>query len=63
MVRFILDLNNLPELSDAQRDWLDAMTDAEITAAAEADIDNPPLTDEELNKLRSARLVRRPSDV
>lgn len=31
-------------------DWkkLDAMTDDEIDAAAEADPDNPPLTDEEL---------------
>jgi len=31
-------------------DWkkLDAMTDAEIDAAAEADADNPPMTDEEL---------------
>jgi putative transcriptional regulator len=59
MVRFILDPNNLPELSEAQRDRLDAMTDADITAAAEADIDNPPLTDEELNKLRTACLMRR----
>lgn len=31
-------------------DWkkLDAMTDDEIDAAAEADPDNPPMTDEEL---------------
>jgi len=34
------------------------MTDAEITAAALDDGDNPPLTTDELGKLRSARLVR-----
>jgi putative transcriptional regulator len=58
MVRFTLDPNNLPELSEAQREYLDAMTDAEITAAAEADIDNPPLTDADLARLRTARVVQ-----
>ncbi len=35
-------------------DWakLDAMTDEEIEAAALADPDNPPLTDEELAQMR-----------
>ena len=37
-----------PELSPQERARLDAMTDAEITAAARADPDNPPLTDEQL---------------
>jgi putative transcriptional regulator len=59
MTRFTLDPSNTPELSVAQRARLDAMTDAEITAAAEADIDNPPLSDLELGKVRSARIVRR----
>jgi len=58
MRRFTLNPNSTPELSAAQRDRLDAMTEADITAAAEADIDNPPLSDVELSKERSARLVR-----
>jgi putative transcriptional regulator len=37
-----------PELSPQERARLDAMTDAEMTAAALADPDNPPLTDEQL---------------
>jgi putative transcriptional regulator len=35
------------------------MTDTAITAAAEADNDNSPLTEAELSKLRTARAVRR----
>ena len=37
-----------------QVDWakLDAMTDEEIEAAARSDPDNPPLTDEELARMR-----------
>jgi putative transcriptional regulator len=37
-----------PELSPQERARLDTMTDAEMTAAALADPDNPPLTDEQL---------------
>ena len=37
-----------PELSAQERARLDAMTDEEITAAALADPDNPPLTEEQL---------------
>lgn len=58
MARFTLDPNNPPKLTAAQRMQLDAMTDAAITAAAEADSDNPPLTAAELNKLCTARAVR-----
>lgn len=58
MARFTLDPNNPPRLSPAERQRLDAMTDADITAAAETDADNPPLTDAELNKMRTARAVR-----
>ena len=41
-------------------DWrrLDAMTDEEITAAALADPDNPPLTDEQLAQFRRPALAR-----
>lgn len=42
----------------AQRERLDAMTEAEINSAAEADADDPPLSDIELGKVRSARVVR-----
>jgi putative transcriptional regulator len=34
------------------------MTDAEITAAAESDPDNPPLTDEELDRMQAIQRVR-----
>lgn len=37
---------------------LDAMTDEEITAAAESDPDNPPPTDEGLERVRQARWVQ-----
>ena len=41
-------------------DWkaLDAMTDAEVTAAAESDPDNPPASDEMLEAIRFARYVQ-----
>lgn len=59
MARFKLDRNNLPALSKADRARLDAMTDAQIAAAAQADADNPPLTDDELARMEAARMVRR----
>jgi putative transcriptional regulator len=58
MRRFNLDPKNLPALRKDEQARLDAMTDAEITAAAELDPDNPPLTDEELERMRLARRVR-----
>jgi putative transcriptional regulator len=58
MRRFILDPNNPPTMSKEARARLDAMTDAEITAAAESDPDNPPLTEEELERVRLARRVQ-----
>jgi putative transcriptional regulator len=58
MRRFILDPNNPPKMSKEARARLDAMTDEEITAAAESDPDNPPLTDEELERVRLARRVQ-----
>ena len=58
MRRFILDPKNPPKLSDEERARLDAMTDEEITAAAKSDPDNPPLTDEELERVRLARWVQ-----
>ena len=58
MVRFTLDPNDPPELGAAARRRLDAMTDVDIETAAAADTDNPPLTEAELGKVRSAQVVR-----
>jgi putative transcriptional regulator len=58
MVRFTLDPNNLPTLSADQTARLDAMDDAALSAAAVSDLDNPPLTNGELDRLTAARHVR-----
>jgi putative transcriptional regulator len=58
MRRFILDPKNPPRLTKEERARLDAMTDEEITAAAESDPDNPPLTEEELERVRQARHIQ-----
>jgi putative transcriptional regulator len=58
MVRFTLDPANAPELTPEQLARLDAMTEAEITAAAESDPDNPPLTAAELDRMEAVRRVR-----
>jgi len=48
-----------PELTAEELARLDAMTDAEITAAAESDPDNPPLTATELDRMEAVRRVGR----
>jgi putative transcriptional regulator len=58
MARFTLDPNNPPRISAEALARLDAMTDAEITAAALSDPDNPPLTEDELARMCSARRVQ-----
>lgn len=45
----------LPSLTDHAR--LEAMTDAEVIAAAESDSDNPPLTAEQLSQMKPLREV------
>jgi putative transcriptional regulator len=57
-VRFTPDPRNPPDLSSAEWARLDAKSDAELTAAAESDPDNPPLTEDELARLKTARIVR-----
>ncbi len=57
-VRFTLDADNPPQLTEVQRRRLETMTDAEITAAAESDPDNLPLTEDELDRMVDARFVR-----
>ena len=52
----MLDPNGL---APAEPQPADRLTDAEITAAALADPDNPPLTEAERARLAAARTVRR----
>jgi putative transcriptional regulator len=59
MVRFRLNPDAPPVLSKAERAHLEAMTDADITAAAQADADNPPLKRDEIARIEAARTVRR----
>lgn len=58
MARFTLDPKNPPKLTAKEEVRLDALTDADITAAALSDPDNLPMTDEELARLTAARRVR-----
>ena len=58
MVRFTLDPANPPQLSAEEIARLDAMTPEEIEENARTDLDNPPLTDDELDRMVSARRVR-----
>lgn len=58
IVRYKLDPKNPPTLTPEQQARLDAMTDEEITAAALSDPDNPPLTDEEIERFAAARLAK-----
>ncbi|MDP2009114.1 MAG: hypothetical protein Q8K11_02950 [Phenylobacterium sp.] len=57
-VRFTLAPDNPPRMTAQQLARLDAMTDAQITAAAESDPDNPPLTVAELERMEAVRRVR-----
>jgi putative transcriptional regulator len=59
MVRFKLNPDTPPTLSEAERVRLDAVTDADITKAAENDSDNAPLNPDELARMETARTVRR----
>ncbi|WP_407518695.1 helix-turn-helix domain-containing protein [Methylobacterium oryzisoli] len=59
IVKFRLDPSAPPQLDPETRARLDAMTEEEIQAAAEADPENPPLTEAELRRGSFARDVRR----
>ena len=59
MAKFSLDRKRPPELAAGQAARLDAMSEDDIAAAARSDPDNPPLTAEELKRIRAARRVRR----
>jgi putative transcriptional regulator len=58
MAKLKLDPDALPTLAANEAARLDAMSDDEITAAARADPDNPPLDAEELARISAAREVR-----
>ena len=58
IVRYTLDPNNPRGFTDEELARLDAKTDEEITAAAESDPDNPPLTEAELQIFDDANFLR-----
>lgn len=58
-VKAKLDPNRLPRLSEETKSRVDRLTDAELTANALADPDNPPLTKDELDRVAAARAVKR----
>ena len=58
IVRYVLDPENPPRMSPETRARLDALTDEQITAAAESDPENPPLTDGELARIRAIQVAR-----
>ena len=58
IVRYVPDPNKRYGFTPEELARLDAMTDEEITAAALSDPDNPPLTDDELDRMVDSRFVR-----
>ena len=58
IVRYKLDPANPLRLTPEEIARLDTMTPEEIEANALSDPDNPPLTEEELARMGSARVVR-----
>jgi putative transcriptional regulator len=59
IVKATLDRTKPPRLSERTKTRLDRLTDDELMAAARSDPDNPPLTERELDRIRSARAVKR----
>lgn len=58
IVRFTPDPNNRPRFTNEEKARLDAMTPEEIEQNAIDDPDNPPMTDEELERAVLGREVR-----
>ena len=58
-VQYRPDPTNPPVLTPAQQARLDRLTESDLTAAAEADPDNPPLTGAELARVRAVAMLRR----
>ena len=57
-VKYRLDPNNPPRLTDEELARLDAMTPEEIERNALEDPDNPPFTEEELERLEIAAPIQ-----
>ena len=58
IVRYVRDPAQPYRMSDEGRARLEALTDEKITAAAESDPDNPPLTDEEFERIHAIQIAR-----
>lgn len=58
IVRYRLDPSNPYQPSAEELARLDAMTEEEIEANALSDPDNPPLTEDELKRMRAVGLLR-----
>jgi putative transcriptional regulator len=58
-VRFVPDPENPPRFEAEELARLDALSAEAIEAAALSDLENPPLTEAELDRMASAQLVRR----
>jgi putative transcriptional regulator len=58
IVRYTRDSSRPAKLTAKQRAQLAALTEEEIEQNAREDPDNPPLTEDELARMRSARFVR-----
>lgn len=59
MAKFKLDPANPPKMMEAERARLETMTDEQITAAALADPDNPPMAEAEIDGIAMAALAQR----
>lgn len=57
--KITLDPAAAPRLSEAAKARLDAMSEDQVQAAAEADPDNPPLTPQELARVGAMRAAQR----
>ena len=59
IAKFSLDPLNPPKMALDEKGALEALTDEQITAAASADPDNPPLTEAELDRISASQIAKR----
>jgi putative transcriptional regulator len=62
IVRYTLDPNSMPPFTQEEKEAfarLALLTDEEVQARALSDPDNPPMTDEELGRLRTCGFAKR----
>jgi putative transcriptional regulator len=58
-IKYRPDPRKPAKLTPEQEAFQAALTDEQITAIAEADPDNPPLTEDEINRFVAVRLIKR----